>query len=152
MARYAASVVSSAALTATGFFWLTAGSTGDLLIRRLTLSFAFNSATVPTSQQAQVSAQPGTGLAASASTITSRLLRSTSRPALAVAGSAAGTGTFTAVGSPFLISLNTQSAGDLPWEQLEEWQMPASSTLVVANVGNTLPAGCQIVLSVEWEE
>jgi hypothetical protein len=151
MGRYRSSVVSSATLAAgTAFFYLGAGSTGDFLLRRATIGMVTNTAVVPTSQQIQVSAQPATGLTPGTSAGVG-LLRGTSRPAL-VTPSASATGTATTVGPPFILPYNSQSGIDLPWEQIEEWIVPASSTLVFTNVGNALPSGHQIALTVEWEE
>jgi hypothetical protein len=61
------------------------------------------------------------------------------------------TGTITAVGPPFIVSLNTQSAGDLPWEQLEEWEIPLSTWLAFMLI-TTLPASTTMTMSFEFEE
>lgn len=151
MGRYRASVVSSAAATSgTVLMSMVAGSTGDFFIRRVTVGFT-SGGTTPTSEQVQVNATAGTGLTAPTPlTPGTALLRSTSRPALVIPCTAA-TGTFTAVGAPFILPLNTQSAADIPWEQLEEWQVPPSSSLQFTTQ-TTLPASTSICLSVEWEE
>jgi hypothetical protein len=150
MARYRDSFVSTAAQAGSAtapIYSLGVGATGDALIRRLTLGFTSGGST-PTSQQVQINAQPCTGLT-NGTGRTVGVLRSTSRPALVVPS--IPTGSITAVGPPFITTLNTQSAADLPWEQLEEWAVPASSWLAIMVI-TTLPASTSLTLDVEWEE
>lgn len=151
MSRFRTSFATATTGITGRFFDLLAPTTGSILVRRVTLGF-FGAASPPTSQQVQFAAQPGTGVTAIGTSITAGKLRSTSVPALGTSGAGTLTGTFAAAGPPFLISLNTQSAADLPWEQLEEWEIPASSDLQFQVITNAVPSGAGVTVTVEWEE
>jgi hypothetical protein len=147
MSRYRSSVLSTTATINTPYLALGTGSTGDAQLRRLTIGFT-SAGGVPNSQQVDFSVQHYTG-GTTGTGITAYQLRPTSRPALVTPQTGYTLGT--AAGVPWYISLNTQSAGDLPWEQLEEWFWPASSYLVIQNLV-ALPASCGVSISAEWEE
>jgi hypothetical protein len=122
-------------------------ASGSALLRRFTVGFS-SGGTTPTSEQVVVNLQPCTGLT-NGSTVAAGKLRSTSVPSLSI--SSIPTGTITAVGPPFIISLNTQSAADLPWEQLEEWEIPLSTWLAFMLI-TTLPASTTMTMTYEYEE
>jgi hypothetical protein len=77
-----------------------------------------------------------------------------SAPALCGLYSGGSAGTLAST-PDFGVTLNTQSAADLPWEQLEEWILPlgVTNSLVFVNE-TTLPSSptTTINLAVEWEE
>jgi hypothetical protein len=150
MARYRNGFTTSAAQAGsatTPVYALGPSSSGSALLRRFTAGFS-SGGTTPTSEQVVIQLQPATGLT-NGSTVPSGKLRSTSVPALSICSIA--TGSITAVGPPFIISLNTQSAADLPWEQLEEWEIPLSTWLAFMLI-TTLPASTTLTMSFEFEE
>lgn len=150
MARYRNGFTTSAAQagsTTTPVYALGPSSSGSALFRRATVGFS-SGGTTPTSEQVVFQLQPCTGLT-NGTPVPSGKLRSTSVPALSVCSIT--TGTITAVGPPFIIPLNTQSAGDLPWEQLEEWEIPLSTWLAFMLI-TTLPASTTLACSFEFEE
>lgn len=157
MARYNAQLASSAAIAAdTAFAWIGYVAASTLKLRRVTLGVATTTAVVPTSQQVRVGLNVTTGAAATATNTTANKLDGgsaapnnnlvsawTTAPTLGAASADA-----------FLVSFNTQSGADLPWELLEEWRIGGSTSLGIAFVNRAvaLPSGHVITLAVEWEE
>jgi hypothetical protein len=131
----------------TPIYALGPSASGSALLRRFTAGFSSGGST-PTSEQVVIQLQPATGLT-NGTTVASGKLRSTSVPSLSI--NSIPTGTITAVGPPFIIPLNTQSAGDLPWEQLEEWEIPLSTWLAFMLI-TTLPASTTLSITYEYEE
>ena len=165
MARYLATVESSAALVATApsgananalFASLVAGSAAGYKLRRVTLGVRAG-ATVPTSQQLTVALVRTTARGTATTTTTGKALdpnlAASAITGLDVAWSAVPTATWTA---PYLfeVSFNSQSGVDLPYELLEELicTLGTANGIAFINVGNTLPASHLYTLTVEWEE
>jgi hypothetical protein len=175
MARYTATVESTAALsasapsgaTANGLFAniLSMASTGantalTVAIRRLTLGVRAGTG-APNSQQmtvafARTSAR-GTATTTNAWNDTGGSSYTPPSPGIDVAWSAVPTATWTA---PYYweVTVNTQAAADLPWELLELFRIPPSSTsgvyngIALFNVGNALPSSHLYTLAVEMED
>lgn len=153
MSRYHNVILGSAAASGAYIGYLQAGSGGGAKIRRVTLGFTSN-ATTPASAQIEVRAYRGTAALTAGTGITVNKLDPNSPSAVCQLFSGGSAGTLT--GQPdFSVTLNTQSAADLPWEQLEEWILPAgvANSIVFVNE-TTLPASptTTINLAVEWEE
>lgn len=170
MGRFKAAVESQAAqlsgvpsgTTFNGYFAaIVAGASANYKMRRLILGVRAG-ATVPTSQQYTVGVYrqtvriAGTGF----STVTGQNMDGRGA-ATAITGvdittaTAAGTTGPTINANPMeRITLNTQSAADVPYELLEEWfcDQGTANGLAFVNLGNTLPASHLITLSAEWEE
>lgn len=153
MSRYHGVILGSAAGSGGYIGTLAASATNGYKFRRLTLGFTSN-ATTPSSAQIEVRAYRFTAAPTGGSVIASNQLDPNSAAALAVLSSG-GTGGTVASTPDFSITLNTQSAADLPWEQLEEWIVSKGTTngLVFVNE-TTLPSSptTTINLAVEWEE
>jgi hypothetical protein len=155
MARYQAQVVSSAALAAnTNYLGLFGASGNGAKLRRCTLGTITNTATTPTSQQVQVGIFRATAAGTSSSTATKAQLDPNTAAANCTVPTAWSVQPTLSSAASYLISFNTQSAVDLPWELLEEWVIAAGTAngLVWQNMTNALPSGHQLVTSIEWEE
>lgn len=170
MGRFKASSESQAAqlsglpsgTTFNGYFAaLVAGSAANFKVRRLTLGVRAG-ATVPTSQQFTVAIYrqtvriAGTGF----STVTG-INMDPRGAATAITGLDATTATAAGTTGPTLgstsiarVTLNTQSALDLPWEMIEEMicDQGTANGFALVNIGNTLPASHLITYDFEWEE
>lgn len=131
-----------------------AGATGSGgKLRRLTLGFTSN-ATTPASAQIEVAVFRFTAAPTGGSAITPGKMDPNS-PTAAMAFASGGTGGTLVSVPEFSITLNTQSAADLPWEQLEEWIIPLGTANGLAFVNETtLPSSptTTLNLAVEWEE
>ena len=158
MARFRSSQNSVSALaTATGFFWLMGAATRGFFLRRVTLGvIVTTAATVPTSQQVQVniSLASSAGTTPTAATNGISALNSQLNATPLIAADSAFVTPPTTTGSPYVISFNTQSAVDLPWEQSDEWLVPLGTAngLAFINAGPALPANHQLTITTEWEE
>jgi hypothetical protein len=132
---------------------LQANSAGGAKLRRVTLGFTSN-ATTPASAQIEVRVYKGTAALTAGTSIAVNKMDPNSPPALCQLFSGGSGGTLAST-PDFGITLNTQSAADLPWEQLEEWILPlgVTNSLVFVNE-TTLPSSptTTINLAVEWEE
>lgn len=153
MARYHNVILASAAASGAYIGYLQPAATGGCKVRRVTLGFTSN-ATTPASAQVEVRAYRGTAALTAGTGITVNKLDPNSPPALCQLFSGGSGGTLAST-PDFSITLNTQSAADLPWEQLEEWVVPlgVANSLVFVNE-TTLPSSptTTINLAVEWEE
>ena len=147
--------------TFNGFFACVQGGSGsDAKLRRIKIGVRAG-ATVPTSQQWSVglylmtAAPVGTGF----STKTG-VNFDPNGPATAISGliittaAAAGTTGVTLGSQIDEFSYNTQAAGDLPWEMVEELWVPKGTAngLALVNLGNALPASHLFTVAPEWEE
>lgn len=166
MARFMSTVESATALPATApsgatanqlFANLCASATSGYKIRRITLGVRAG-ASVPTSQQITVALVRTTGRGTPTTTHAPAALDPNSVQAsnitgLDVAWTTVPTATWTA---PYFyeVSFNTQSGVDLPAELMEEWivGLGAGNGMAFINVGNSLPTGHLISLSLEHEE
>ena len=153
MARYHGTINGSTVASGAYIGYLQAASGGGGKLRRLTVGFTSN-ATTPASSQVEIRVYRGTAALTAGSSVTVSKLDPNSS-ANAVTLLSGGSGGTLEGGASFGITLNTQSAADLPWEQLEEWILPAgtANSLVFVNE-TTLPSSptTTINLAVEWEE
>lgn len=154
MARYSAQVTSSAALAAnTGFAWLMASANNGFKLRRCTLGVTASG--TPTSQQVTVGINRVT---TAGTTPTAGMTPGKLDPNTAAAGSVLNTGYVTpptnTANDQYVVSFNTQSGVDLPWELLEEFICASGTANGIAfiNRQNALPAGHSLTLSFEFEE
>jgi hypothetical protein len=153
MSRFHSVIEGSAAASGAYIGYLQAASGSGAKLRRLTLGFTSN-ATTPASAQIEVRAYRGTAALTAGTSLASSKLDPNS-PAAACTLFSAGSGGTLETAVSWSCTLNTQSAADFPWEQLEEWILPsgAANSLVFVNE-TTLPASptTTINLAVEWEE
>jgi hypothetical protein len=128
-------------------------------LRRVTWGFSSNN-TTPASQQcvlqiARFTAAPSAGTAVTADWLDPNSNHTPQATFTANGGTAfTSAGTITA-NPPFVLPLNSQSAADMPWEQLEEWIAPTGTANGFAFFTNAaLPSSptTQIAVNVEWEE
>lgn len=156
MARYKATVESSAALAAapTTFGNLVAGASANFKLRRLIIGVRAG-ASVPTSQQVTVGIARATARGTSTATATTVAMDPRS-VATAITGLDITWSVAPTVAANFLAkpTINTQSAMDVPWEFQEELicDQGTANGIAVQNVGNALPASHLYVCSFEWEE
>lgn len=166
MARFLTTVESATALPASApsgatanqlFGNLVAGANSGYKLRRVTIGVRAG-ATVPTSQQLTVAMVRTTARGTATATNVPKAmdpnsLQTSSITGIDTAWSAVPTATWTA---PYLyeISFNSQSGADLPFEVTEELicQVGTANGLAFINVGNALPAGHLLTLTVETEE
>jgi len=171
MARFTAAVESQATQAAgtpsgttfNGYFaWVPAAANTGLKLRRAKIGLRAGAA-VPTSQQytiavyAQTVAPAGTGFAAGVTNPLDGAMNDVGASAgLSVTTAAAAGTTGPTIGANALdkITLNTQSAADVPWEFIEELTCAKGTAngFAFVNIGSALPSGHLFVLSVEWEE
>jgi hypothetical protein len=155
MARYTASVESSAALAAdTAFAWLRpiAGAGGKL--RRVTVG-VLAGASVPTSQQVELGIARTTNAGTTpGGAVTGAKLDPNSPAASMVFNTSYATPPTLTSPDFYKIAFNSQSGADLPFELMEEVILAAGTTdgLAFINRANALPASHKLVLTVEWEE
>jgi hypothetical protein len=153
MARFHSYIPGSAAASGAYIGYIQPASTGGCKLRRVTLGFTSN-ATTPASAQIEVRIYRGTAALTAGTGITATPLDPNYPTARCQLFSAGSGGTLESQAA-FGITLNTQSAADLPWEQLEEWIVPSgvANSLVFVNE-TTLPSSptTTINLAVEWEE
>lgn len=166
MARFVSTVESATALSATApsggtagqlFANLAASANAGYKIRRMTLGVRAG-ASIPTSQQLTVGLVRITARGTATTTnapkaLDPNSLQTSSITGLDVAWSAVPTATWTA---PYFFefSFNTQSGVDLPEELLEEWIVAAGAGngMGFINVGNALPTGHLLTMSIVHEE
>jgi hypothetical protein len=172
MARYATTVVSqttqlagvNATTTVNGYIgYVGASATAGYRLRRISVGVRTTSATVPTSQQISVAmyrqtvAPAGTGLAAA---VLGQPLETHTLQTDPTVGTIVTTATTIGTTGPTLaanplhtVTFNSQSTVDFPLEFLEELVCPIGTANGIAfvNIGNTLPTGHFIVLSIEYE-
>lgn len=153
MGRYHNTIQGSAAAAGAYIGYLQAGASGGGKLRRLSIGFTSNG-TTPASQQCEVRVFRGTAALTAGTAITQSKLDPNSGAANCQLFSGGSGGTLESVAS-FSATLNSQSAADYPWEQLEEWVLPAGAANSLVFVNEiTLPSSptTTINLSVEWEE
>lgn len=154
MARYSASLYSVAALaSSTGFMWLRPVSTSGAKLRRITGGVSAGAA-VPTSQQVNIGIARTTNAGTTPTAITAHKLDPNSPAASCVPVSAYATPPTLVATDFYVITFNTQSGFDIPFEQLEELVMSAGTTdgFAFINRQNALPTSHYYSLSIEWEE
>jgi len=172
MARYATTVVSqtaqlagvNATTTVNGYIgYIGASATAGFRLRRVSVGVRTTSASVPTSQQVSVAlyrqtvAPAGTGLAAAqlGQPLETHTLQTdpTVGTIVTTATTIGTTGPTLAANPLHTITFNTQSTVDFPLEFLEELVVGIGTAngLAFVNIGQTLPAGHFIVISVEYE-
>jgi len=155
MARFTQTVESATALAAgTTFANVTAGASANFKLRRAILGVRAG-ATVPTSQQLTVDLARATARGTATTTVTGSALDPRSA-ASAITGLDTAWSTNPTVSATALhkFSFNSQSGMDIPAELLEEWicDQGTANGLAFRNVGNALPTGHLLTLSLEWEE
>lgn len=155
MARYTATVESSAALAAdTAFAWLRPVSTAGGKLRRITVG-VLAGASVPTSQQIELGVARTTNAGTTpGGAVTGAKLDPNSAAASCVFNTTYATPPTLTSPDFYKVAFNSQSGADLPFELLEEVIISAGTTdgLAFINRTNALPASHKLVLSVEWEE
>ena len=173
MARYGARIQSLAAQAAgvpasgaggavLGYigYWGASASAGFRL-RRVKLG-VIAGASVPTSQQISIGvyrqtvAPAGTGINATVAGQAFEIWTPTDPTAgiFSVSATTIGTTNPTVAAQPLdIITLNTQSTTDTPWEFMEEiiCNTGTANGICFVNIGNTLPAAHQVNISVEVE-
>lgn len=166
MARFMSTVESATALPATApsgsnanalFANLAASATSGYKLRRITLGVRAG-ASVPTSQQITIALVRTTVRGTATTThapaaLDPNSVQTSNIAGLDVAWSAVPTATWT-VPYFYEVSINTQSGTDLPAELMEEWivGLGAGNGMGFINVGNALPTGHLITMSIEHEE
>jgi hypothetical protein len=155
MARYTATVESSAALAAdTAFAWLRPVSTAGCKLRRITVG-VLAGASVPTSQQVELGVARTTNAGTTpGGAVTGAKLDPNSTAASCLFNTTYATPPTTTSPDFYKLAFNSQSGADLPFELLEEVVIAAGTTdgLAFINRTNALPASHKLVLTVEWEE
>lgn len=155
MARYTATVESSAALGAdTAFAWLRPISGTGCKLRRVTVGVLAGAST-PTSQQLEVGIARTTNAGTTpGGAVTGAKLDPNTNAAQCVFNTTYATPPTVTSPDFYKIPFNSQSGADLPWEGLEEVVIAAGTTdgLAFYNRTNALPASHKLVLTVEWEE
>jgi len=153
MGRYQAQVVSASAVgSGVNFISLQSSANQGAKLRRVTLG-TIAGATTPTSQQLQVGIfRVTTAFTGTAYTPTLLDPNTAAAQCTVVIGTLA-TGVVASTAS-YIITFNTQSSVDLPWELLEEWVITKGTAngLALQNMTNAAPTGHSIVASIEWEE
>lgn len=155
MARYTATVESSAALGAdTAFAWLRpiAGVGGKL--RRVTVGCIAGTGT-PTNQNLQLGIARCTNAGTTpGGAVTGAKLDPNTAAAQCVFNTTYATPPTVTSPDQYKIPFNSQSGADLPWEGIEELVFAAGTTdgFAFYNRDNALPASHKLVLTIEWEE
>lgn len=155
MARYTATVESSAALAAdTAFAWLRPVAGAGCKLRRVTVGVIAGAAT-PTSQQVELGIARTTNAGTTpGGSVTGAKMDPNSPAATCLFHTTYATPPTLTSPDAFKIAFNSQSGADLPWELIEEFIIAAGTTdgFAFINRANALPASHKLVLSVEWEE
>jgi hypothetical protein len=155
MARYTATVESSAALAAdTAFAWLRPVSTAGGKLRRITVG-VIAGATPPTSQQVQLGVARCTNAGTTpGSAVTGAKLDPNSPAASCLFNTTYATPPTVTSPDIYKVAFNSQAGADLPFELLEELVFAAGTTdgFAFYNRDNALPASHKLVITVEWEE
>lgn len=168
MARFNGAIVSAAALstginsnsaTIGGLFanvYLNAAS--SFRFRRLTFGIQTTTSGAPTSQQVTLVAVRSSAIGAGATVQTPNNLDPNSFTTNVRAGVTGWTTTPTLPGTAqanysFIVTFNTQSGVDLPWELLEELYTSGSNNgFAFFNMNNALPSSHAITMAFEVEE
>lgn len=157
MARYTAQLTSGAAIAGgTAFAWLGYSSTVGLRLRRVILG-TIAGTTAVSSQQLQVGINiTSSGSQATPTNVTNFKMGSGFPASSNNLISAWVTPPTLASVDAVTLSFNSQSGGDWPWEEPENF---SPSSVPAGNVGfafvnrvNALPASTSLTLTVEWEE
>lgn len=167
MARFTSTVTSAAAIVATApsgatanalFANLNASATAGYKLRRVTIG-VIAGAGVPTSQQLSVALVRTTARGTATTTFAPKAMDPNSVQTSGITGldtawSTVPTATWTAAAWFYLITFNSQSGVDLPYELLEELVCGTgvANGIAFINVNNTLPAAHSYSLTVEHEE
>lgn len=155
MARYNATVESSAALAAdTAFAWLRPVSTAGCKLRRVTVGVIAGAST-PTSQQVELGIARTTNAGTTpGGAVTGAKLDPNSAAASCLFNTTYATPPTLTSPDQYKVAFNSQSGADLPWEGVEELIMAAGTTdgFAFINRANALPASHKLVLTVEWDE
>jgi len=155
MARYTATVESSAALAAdTGFGWLRPVATVGGKMRRVVIGCVAGAAT-PTSQQLELGIARITNAGTTpGGSVTGAKLDPNSPPALCLFHTTYATPPTVTSPDFFKIPFNSQSGADIPWEGIEEAVFALGTTdgFAFINRLNALPASHKMVLTCTWEE
>lgn len=155
MARYNATVESSAALAAdTAFAWLRPVSTAGCKLRRVTVGVIAGAST-PTSQQIELGIARTTNAGTTpGGAVTGAKLDPNSAAASCLFNTTYATPPTLTSPDQYKVAFNSQSGADLPWEGVEELIMAAGTTdgFAFINRANAIPASHKLVLTVEWDE
>lgn len=167
MARFTSTVTSAAAINATAptggtanalFANLNASATAGYKLRRITLGVIAGSG-APTSQQLSVALVRTTARGTATTTFAPKAmdpnsLQTASITGLDTAWSTVPTATWTSTNWSYLITFNSQSGVDLPYELLEELVcgIGVANGIAFINTVNALPASHSYTLSLEHEE
>lgn len=155
MARYNATVESSAALAAdTAFAWLRPVSTAGCKLRRVTVGVIAGAST-PTSQQVELGIARTTNAGTTpGGAVTGAKLDPNSAVASCLFNTTYATPPTLTSPDQYKVAFNSQSGADLPWEGVEELIIAAGTTdgFAFINRANALPASHKLVLTVEWDE
>ena len=155
MARYSQTVESATALVAgVTFANLVAGSANNFKLRRVKLGCRAGTG-APTSQQVTVGIFRATARGTASSTSAGLALDPRSAASVSTGLDTAWSVNPTLAAAPIdKISINDQSAADVPYELLEEMicDQGTANGLAFQNIGKALPTGHLLTLSVEWEE
>lgn len=159
MSRFHAVGISAASAASGAYICsLTAASASGFKVRRISLGVYTTTAVTPTSQQIVVAAYRFTAALTGGTTVASNKLDPNSPTAAAVfsntaAGTALSAGTLAST-PDYQLAFNSQSAADLPWEQLEEWVVSAGTGngIVLINEIAAIPTNHIITAALEWEE
>ena len=155
MARYGITVESVTALGAgTTFANLVPGASNNLKLRRVKLGCRAGTG-APTSQQITVGIFRATARGTASTTTTGLALDPRSAASVSTGVDSAWSVNPTLAANPFdKISINDQSAADVPYELLEEviCDQGTANGIAFQNIGNALPTGHLLTLSLEWEE
>jgi hypothetical protein len=155
MARYTFPVDSASALAVdTAFLAIVPAAGVAFKLRRVTIGVIAGTS-APTSQQLKV----GINRATARGTATTTTAGNKMDPKTAASGI---TGVDTVWSTPptlasadcYSIPFNSQSAGDLPFEGVEEFQSDTGTAnpIVLVNRSNALPTSHKYSVTVEWEE
>lgn len=155
MARYTATVESSAALAAdTAFAWLRPIAGVGCKLRRVTVGIIAG-ASVPTSQQVELGIARTTNAGTTpGGSVTGAKMDANSAAASCLFHTTYATPPTLTSPDQYKVAFNSQSGADLPWEMMEELVVAAGTTdgFAFINRANALPASHKMVLTVEWEE
>lgn len=159
MGRFHAVGISAASAASGAYICsLTAAAGSGFKVRRISLGVYTTTAVTPTSQQIVIAAFRFTAALTGGTAVTANNLDPNSPAPAAVfkntaAGTALSAGTVNTT-PDFQLAFNSQSAADLPWEQLEEWIVSAGTGngIVLINQIAAIPTNHIISAAVEWEE
>lgn len=154
MARYTATVESSAALAAdTGFAWLRPTANGGGKLRRIIVGVRAGTG-APLSQQVVVGVARTTNAGTTPTAGTIHAMDPNSPTAASAFNTAYATPPTLESTDSLKIPLNTQSSADIPAELLEELVYAKGTTdgFAFVNRANALPSAHLLVFTVEFEE